>query len=131
MMEQFEPKVANKYRMARLVPGRPWLQSISVFDANVCCSEEIVSPHFTPLSGRRAPPLLATPPCRARTAWPSASCAHYRAALHPSAPPCACTAPKQQQQAVVAGWVTLQHAQHANVVSKHSDKTLATYVRNS
>jgi hypothetical protein len=33
MMEQFEPKVANKYRMALLAPELPderlWLQSIS------------------------------------------------------------------------------------------------------
>ena len=50
MMEQFEPKVANKYRMALLALGRPWLQSISMFDANVCCSEETVSPtsHLCP-----------------------------------------------------------------------------------
>jgi hypothetical protein len=37
--------------------------------------------------------------------------------------------PKQLQQAVVAGWVTLQHVQHPDLLLKHSNETLATNIR--
>ena len=55
MMEQFEPKVANKYRMALLALGRPRLQfasrAISRAHAGPAPSESCLKPPLTTAIG--------------------------------------------------------------------------------
>jgi hypothetical protein len=129
--------------MASLAPGCPNasvrrdcspFQCLTLLLPGNCAPTSCLCPEpmLHPFSARVGPPL-ATPTCCAGD--PLRPCHH-----HPTLPaplsssarslcsPRACTMPKQLQQTVLAGWVTLRHL---DLLLKHSDKTLATYVRNN